>query len=175
MSERSSCGSSTSASGVCAGLGKGLVARGQAVRPSASVARPVVSTRHARAGNGTRLVETTIASRSVATDGLRMNLAVVAGAWGLPARAFDAVTRVSELAGPAATQVLAWSVWMPLKHLDILSSAGSSALLLELRHANSGQGRDGMMLGLVVMDLVNRDRGMSDVGHNGLLVDHRLN
>jgi hypothetical protein len=55
-----------------------------------------------------------------------------------------------------------------------LGAAQLAALPLELVHADRGQGRRGVVTGGVMVDLVDRHRGVDDFGLDHLLLDHRL-
>jgi hypothetical protein len=48
-------------------------------------------------------------------------------------------------------------------------------VLLELGHADSRKSRSGVMLSSVMMDLVNGDSGVDDMGLDSLLLYYRLN
>lgn len=66
--------------------------------------------------------------------------------------------------------------WLALETVIALLTTGqNTALLLEVGHANSWESGSGVVLGSVVVNLMNRDCGVNDVGLDGLLVDHRLN
>lgn len=56
----------------------------------------------------------------------------------------------------------------------LLGAAQLAALPLELVHADRGQGRRGVVAGGVMVDLVDRHRGVDDFGLDHLLLDHRL-
>jgi len=58
--------------------------------------------------------------------------------------------------------------------VTLLAAGQNSALLLKVGHADSWEGRGAVVLGSVVVDLVDWDGGVDDMGLDGLLVDHRL-
>lgn len=58
--------------------------------------------------------------------------------------------------------------------VTLLAAREDTALLLELVHADSGEGRGRVVLSSVVVDLVDRNSGVDDVRLNCLLVDDGL-
>jgi hypothetical protein len=53
--------------------------------------------------------------------------------------------------------------WLPLKAvITLLTTSQASALLLEICHTDSGEGRCGVVLGLVLVNLMNWDGGVDD-------------
>lgn len=58
--------------------------------------------------------------------------------------------------------------------LALLAADEGAALCLELCHGHCGESRGGVVLSGVVVDLVDRNRGVGDVRLDGLLLDHGL-
>ena len=58
--------------------------------------------------------------------------------------------------------------------VTLLTSSQDTALLLKVGHANGGKSRCRVVLGSVVVNLVDRDDGVDDVGLNSLLLDNGL-
>jgi len=56
----------------------------------------------------------------------------------------------------------------------LLTASQDTTLLLEVGHGDGGKSRGGVVLGSVVVNLVDRDGGVDNVGLNGLLVDNGL-
>lgn len=52
--------------------------------------------------------------------------------------------------------------------LALLAAGEGAALCLELGHGDGGEGRCGVVLGSIVVDLVDGDGGVGDVRLNGL-------
>lgn len=66
-------------------------------------------------------------------------------------------------------------LWLASESIRALASATKgTALALELVHADGGKGRGAVVLGGIVVDFVDGDRAVNDVGFDGLLVDDRL-
>jgi len=75
----------------------------------------------------------------------------------------------------AAHEVAADVLGLALKAVvAFLAAAEHTALLLELRHVDRRQFGSRVEFGRLVMDLVDRDSGVDDVGLDRLLVDYRL-
>lgn len=67
------------------------------------------------------------------------------------------------------------SFWLTLEAIIALLATGkATTLLLEIGHADSRKGRCRVMLGLILMDLVDRDGGVDNRWLNSLLLDDRL-
>lgn len=56
----------------------------------------------------------------------------------------------------------------------LFAASQDTALLLELGHANSGKGRSGVVLSSVMVNLVDWDSGVGNVGLNGFLLNNGL-
>jgi hypothetical protein len=54
--------------------------------------------------------------------------------------------------------------------LALLAAGEGTALLLELGHGNGGESRGSVVLSSVVVDLVDGDGGVGDVGLDGLCI-----
>ena len=75
-----------------------------------------------------------------------------------------------------ASKSTANSSWFTLKPIiALLTALQAATLLLEIRHTDSRKCRGSMVLRLVLMDFVNRDRGVDNGWLNGLLLDNWLN
>lgn len=54
--------------------------------------------------------------------------------------------------------------------LALLTAGERAALCLELSHGDGGESRGGVVLSSVVVNLVNRNSGVGDVGLDGLCI-----
>jgi len=65
--------------------------------------------------------------------------------------------------------------WLALKPVvAFLATSQATSLFLEICHADSRKSRGGVVLGLVLVDLMDRDSGVDYRGLDGLLLDDGL-